>query len=41
VEVPNVDNMLRPGLQAEMTIRLTQPEGSNAKAAANPQPRLR
>lgn len=33
VEVPNVDGMLRPGLQAEMTIRLT-PQENSAKAAA-------
>lgn len=33
VEVPNVDGMLRPGLQAEMTIRIT-PQENNAKAAA-------
>ncbi|MFM7594342.1 MAG: hypothetical protein ACKO85_21325, partial [Isosphaeraceae bacterium] len=42
VEVPNVDGMLRPGLQAEMTIRLTAPEGNQkAAAAVTPQPRLR
>lgn len=41
VEVPNVDGMLRPGLQAEMTIRLTAPEGNAKAAAVNPQPRLR
>jgi hypothetical protein len=26
VDVPNVDGILRPGLQAEMTIRLTDPQ---------------
>lgn len=41
VEVPNVDGMLRPGLQAEMTIRLTTPEGNAKAAAVTPQPRLR
>jgi RND family efflux transporter MFP subunit len=41
VEVPNVDGMLRPGLQAEMTIRLTAPEGNAKAAAVTPQPRLR
>jgi RND family efflux transporter MFP subunit len=38
VEVPNVDGMLRPGLQAEMTIRLTPQENSTKAAAFAPSP---
>ena len=34
VDVPNVDGILRPGLQAEMTIRLTDPQAN----ATNPVP---
>lgn len=35
VDVPNVDGQLRPGLQAELTIRLSTP---TANASLNPQP---
>lgn len=38
VEVPNVDGMLRPGLQAEMTIRLTPQENSTKAASTAVQP---
>jgi len=34
VDVPNVDNMLRPGLQAELTIRLADPGAAGAANAA-------
>ncbi|MFM1802020.1 MAG: Macrolide export protein MacA [Planctomycetota bacterium] len=37
VEVPNVDGMLRPGLQAEMTIRLT-PQVNKATSAVSSNP---
>ena len=34
VDVPNVDNMLRPGLQAELTIRLADPGAADAANAS-------
>lgn len=36
VEVPNVDGMLRPGLQAEMTIRLTPQANKTSAVSSNP-----